>query len=228
MGVLHDASYAGDVSKIHLALQAGEGVDSKDLRRFTALSRGGGGQEGVLEAGAATPRQDGATALMCASAMGHPFAIQALLEAGAVVDSKDNHGDTALMCAGANGQESAIRLLLDAGAAVASKNNNGETALRWASVKGHAGAIRALLEAGALVDSADHLGGTALSHASADGHVDAVHVLLEAGATVDAPDNEGITALVSHRDRFNDNNDITNKNNTLILLRPLIPPTDVR
>jgi hypothetical protein len=30
MGVLHDASYAGDLSQIRLAVQAGAEVDSKD------------------------------------------------------------------------------------------------------------------------------------------------------------------------------------------------------
>ena len=73
MGVLHTASYAGDLSKIRLGLEAVD-VDSKDVH--------------------------GVTALMYASGGGQQPAIRLLLEAGAAVDSEGNTGETALMRAG--------------------------------------------------------------------------------------------------------------------------------
>ena len=72
MDALHTASYAGNVGKMRLALQAGVDVDSKDAG-------------------------SGDTALMFASAYGHAAATHVLLEAGAAVDLKDNNGNTALL-----------------------------------------------------------------------------------------------------------------------------------
>jgi len=60
MGALHVAAAAGVATAIHLALQAGEEVDSKDDKGYTAL--------------------------MHASWTGHEGAIQVLLTAGAQVD----------------------------------------------------------------------------------------------------------------------------------------------
>jgi len=60
MWALHAASYAGDVSGIRLALQAGEEVDLKDAQGFTPL--------------------------IVACGHGNVAAARALLEAGAAVD----------------------------------------------------------------------------------------------------------------------------------------------
>ena len=170
MGGLHDASYAGDVSKLRLALQTGEEVDSKDNRGWTAL--------------------------LCASAMGNDSAMRVLLTARAAVNSHANTGVTALMCAGAMGHDNALRMLLEAGAAVDLKCNNDATALLLASTNGHEGAVQALLAAKAAVDFKSNSGRTALSCASRHGHWGTILVLLEAGAEVDATDESGASALV--------------------------------
>ena len=69
---LHDASSAGNVGKMRLALQAGVDVDSNVVG-------------------------SGTTAPMIACVGGHEAAARVLLEAGAVVDSKVHGGGTALM-----------------------------------------------------------------------------------------------------------------------------------
>jgi len=170
MGVLHAASKAGSVGEIHLALQAGEEVDSKDAH--------------------------GVTALMYTCCAGHATASRVLLEAGAVVDLKDARGHTALMSACSYGYMAVTRLLLEGEAAVDLKNNFGDTALMRASSYGHEGAVRVLLDAGAAVDLKDRYDMTALMLASKNGHEGVVHALLEVGAAVDSKSDDDKTALV--------------------------------
>jgi len=194
------------VSKICLALQAGEEVDAKDalnVRNVTGLMYASeNGHEGavraLLEAGAAVDSKDTAwsTALMWASKDGHEGTVRVLIEAGAALDSKDMRHFTALMWASGNGHEGAVRVLLEAGAAVDSKSENQSTTLMYASSQGHEGAVLALLEAGAAVDSKNNDWSTALMWASESGHEGTMRVLLEARAAVDSKDNVGSTALV--------------------------------
>ena len=137
MEALHAASLVGDVSKIHLALQTGVEVDSKNAQ--------------------------GATCLMLASAAGYVDAsqvvvddqaawlesTQVLLEAGAAVNLRDPGGRTALIWASAIGQEGSVRVLLEAGAVVDAADENRTSALMHASQNGRADAVRVLTEAGA-------------------------------------------------------------------------------
>ena len=90
---------------------------------------------------------------------------EALLEAGAEVDAKDNDGATALMEAARRGHAAAIAALLAAGAEVEAKYNEGATALMLAAQGGHAAAIAALVAAGAEVEAKDDNGMTALMFA---------------------------------------------------------------
>ena len=124
MDALHAASFAGDVGKLPLALQAGVDVDSTDAG-------------------------SGATALMAACAGGHEAAARLLLEAGAAADWKGTNGETALMVASQHGHEGTVRVLLEVGAAVESKANDGWTALAFAIRRGHLDVARVILETGA-------------------------------------------------------------------------------
>jgi len=204
MGVLHTATRAGDLSKIRLALQAGEEVDGDEHGEYgltaLALASSDGNEDAVrvlLEAGAAVDSKDTvwSTAWMWASKDGHEETVRVLIEAGAAVDSKDMSHFTALMWASLNGHEGVVRVLLEAGAAVDSKHENQSTTLMFASLHGHEGAVLALLEAGAAVDSKNNDWSTALMWASEYGREGTMRVLLEAGAAVDSKDNVGSTAL---------------------------------
>jgi len=170
-GGLRAASYAGDLRKIRLALQAGEDVDSKDA--------------------------GGTTALMHASAIGCEGAMQVLLAAGAAVELKNNNGRSSLMLASATGREGAMQVLLAADADVGCKDNNGRTALMVASANGHEEAVLLLLESGAAVDWKDHADTTALVYANQRGHTLVVQVLLEAGAMDDSMNEHERMALMS-------------------------------
>jgi len=123
--------------------------------------------------------------------------MQALLEAGAAVDSKNKDAMPALMVAAQYGQVGAMRVLLEAGAAVDSKSNDAMTALMVAACEGEAEAMRVLLAAGAEVDLKNNHGQTALLVAAKCGQAAAVRLLLGAGAAANAPGQSGVTALAA-------------------------------
>ena len=101
---------------------------------------------------------------MFACDKGHRECAQALIDAGAAVDTStvSNYGNTALMYACASGHQECAQALIVAGAAVDKVNNNGITALMWACVPGHHECARALIDAGAALDSLNNAGKTAL------------------------------------------------------------------
>ena len=59
---------------------------------------------------------DGGTALIVATWLGHTDTVQVLLAQGADVDAKDNRGGTALMAAKREGHKEIVRILKEAGA----------------------------------------------------------------------------------------------------------------
>lgn len=96
--------------------------------------------------------------------------IKALREAGALIDTKNEHGYTALMLASAGGHLDIVKGLLEAGAQVNLRNESigGNTALIRASVGDHPEVVRELLAAGAQVDIKNKEGQTALNLATND------------------------------------------------------------
>ena len=127
--------------------------------------------------------RDSYTALMQAAETGQLALVQALLEAGAAVDSQsDYNGYTALMSAAETGRLDIVQALLEAGAALDFQNSRGYTALIFSASRGHLNIVQALLEAGAAVDLQHSDGCTALMQAARNGHLNIVQALLEAGA----------------------------------------------
>jgi ankyrin repeat protein len=93
---------------------------------------------------------EGDTALHLAARSDKPEAIRILIELGAKVNAKDNHGSTALMVAAANNaSESTIDLLLDLGADINAQDKAGGTALTAAAFCGKEKAVAQLLKRGA-------------------------------------------------------------------------------
>lgn len=108
------------------------------------------------------------TTLCEACRLGHVEVIQALLAAGADVNS-----------AGSSHDQSTDTIAPD----MTIRVKRDHTPLYWASECGHAGAVRALLEAGADVNAACAVTrATALTAACAAGHAAVVELLLEHGA----------------------------------------------
>jgi ankyrin repeat protein len=86
----------------------------------------------------AGPRNpDRNSALIVAAARGEPSIVQALLDAGAQVDSQNNNGDTAILFAAAEGHTSIVQLLLSSGADWTIKNLDGYTPKAAADLNGH-------------------------------------------------------------------------------------------
>ncbi|KAG0755193.1 hypothetical protein G6F62_009485 [Rhizopus arrhizus] len=71
--------------------------------------------------------EDGTTPLIYAACFGKFEIAQALLTAGAKIDSQDSHGWTALMWATTNNHESLVKLLLEHGASSQTKSAKGRT-----------------------------------------------------------------------------------------------------
>jgi len=117
------------------------------------------------------------TELLLAAEAGDVEAVQALLAAGAPVDSASAGGDTPLMRATSKGRLEVVRLLLTAGADVNARRADGMTPLIYAAFFGHTEVARCLVGSGADVDASDRLGMRALDWAKSKGAMDTVEVL---------------------------------------------------
>ena len=149
----------------------------------------------------ATENANIADDLMRASKEGHIEIVQALLDKGVSVNTKQNNGYTALMAASGEGHKEIVQLLLAKGAdinemAPALVGGMDITALMMASMHGHREVVQALLAKGADVNAKMANDYTALMAASEQGHIEIVQLLLSKGAEVNAKDRDGKTALM--------------------------------
>jgi ankyrin repeat protein len=123
-----------------------------------------------------------------------------LVEHGASVDARNQHGETPLHLAAERNYSSFVSSLLNLGADVGAQDNNAMTPLHSASrgpmpVLEFCTAFQLLLEHGASVDARNKDGRTPLHLAVESGRLTYVSLLLEFGADVDAQDNDGMTSL---------------------------------
>jgi ankyrin repeat protein len=137
------------------------------------------------------------TALVAATKANHIDAAQALIEAGADVNAKDDIQDSAYLYAGARGHDEILRLTLENGADLASTNRFGGTALIPASERGLLPTVEILLEAGVDPNHVNNLNWTALHEAIVLGdgssrYVEVVRALLDGGADIGIPDGDGV------------------------------------
>ena len=106
--------------------------------------------------------------------------VRSLLDAGADIDSLDDHGQTALMNAAYRGDDSLVRVLVDHGANLDHTAKYRLTALMLAVINGHKETVRMLVEAGAntkLKGSTGHFERTPLEYATEFGNDDMVNIL---------------------------------------------------
>jgi len=107
--------------------------------------------QNLLEQGTDVNAKDdnGVTALMMASVMGHVEVVKRLLDKGADVSAKDNDGVTALTGTSFEGHFDVAKLLVEKGADVNIKSKDGDTALMAGSAKGHTKIVELLKAHGA-------------------------------------------------------------------------------
>jgi ankyrin repeat protein len=84
-----------------------------------------------------------------AAERGDAAALQAMLKAGAAVNSCDRYGQTALMLAARHGHLEAVRVLLAAGADLDHTAKYRLSALMIATINGHKAVVQQLVQAGA-------------------------------------------------------------------------------
>jgi ankyrin repeat protein len=112
--------------------------------------------------------------------------VRSLLEEGADINAKDQHGQTALMNAAHAGQVELVRLLIENGADLNVTAKHNLSALMLSLITHHVEVARLLIEAGADVNirgSKNFYGTSALFLAEAGGHAEIVALLKQKGAT---------------------------------------------
>jgi ankyrin repeat protein len=122
--------------------------------------------------------------------------VQALLEQGASVNSRDRNGDTPLNLAAAKGNAEMVAVLLKAGADVNLANVAGVTPLMGAGLAANEGIFRALMAAGAQAAPLDRVHKNAATYAAASGCTGCLSELVKAGVQVNARLENDLTLLM--------------------------------
>jgi ankyrin repeat protein len=195
---LFHAAEKGNLPRVKALLAAGADVNAKMKAdpnpRTSPVLRDEFGNAKPNAALNASRYQDGATALILASANGRLEVVRALLDANADVNARNRFSSSALELASWQGHAEVVRALL---AAKADLNSN-PCVLYSASASGNVDVMKLLLDAGADKDG-KNCGGdnTPLISAIEEGSANVVRVLLEAGTDREMRDGDGYTPLIA-------------------------------
>lgn len=140
----------------------------------------------------------GLTILHHAAYADEPWAIDALLKAGADAEAQDNAASTALLVAADQGCACAAEALLAAGANVNFRGGLGGaewSALDLTAAREHLDTMAVVKRYGANVNAQNSRGYTALHHAAFANKAGSIYSLVNAGANVGAVDYVGWSAL---------------------------------
>lgn len=124
------------------------------------------------------------------------LALNALLEQGTDIETRDEHGNNALMLATGNGNLNMVNLLLTKGANINARNNSNDTALIFAASYGYADIVNTFLANHTNIDAQNNDGFTALMLAACFGHTDIVNALIGKNANPNTLNKNGSTALM--------------------------------
>ncbi|PKI34053.1 ankyrin-1-like [Punica granatum] len=154
---LHIAARSGDEHMVRLLLHKGA---NKEIRnRYGKTAYDVAAEHGHVRLFDALKLGD---KLCLAAKKGDVRTIQRLLEGGAAVNGRDQHGWTALHRAAFKGRTEAARVLIDKGAETDSRDEDGYTPLHCAAESGHADVIELLVKKGADTGARTNKGMTAL------------------------------------------------------------------
>ncbi len=148
-----------------------------------------------LEAGAnleARGGKDGLTPLHMAAVSGSPDLVQALVQAGANLEVRDNYGLTPLHGAARYGSPDLVQALVQAGANLEARGGKyGWTPLHVVAASGSPEKVQALVQAGANLEARDDEYGLTPLHVAVSGSPEGVQALLDAGANPGARSKAG-------------------------------------
>ena len=177
---------AGAFVSDHIMVEAA--CDVQDSSQFVLMLLRGHGN--------ANARYNGQSPMNCAAKKCHDKEVDALMRAGAYINTEDRQGFTPLLNALAGGCDSLADAFIQHGADINVQTQTGENALQIACNKCMANAADALLKKGIPVDHKDNQGFTALDSAVQHGCVPIASSLLKNPFTnVDEVDQFGQTAL---------------------------------
>jgi uncharacterized protein len=120
----------------------------------------------------------------------------ALLEQGAMVNSRDRNGDSPLNMAATKGNLAMVNVLLNARADVNLGNLSGVTPLMGAAFSGNVEIVRKLLAAGAKIEPLDRVKKNAATYAAGNGCSGCLLELIRAGTAVNAALENDLTLLM--------------------------------
>ena len=153
-----------------------------------------------------------------AASKGDLAGVQAELDKGVDVDTKDDNGLTPLQWAALEGHKEIVELLIDTGANVNAWSKYG-TPLHYAASGGYKEIVELLIAKGADVNVKDVRGETALQKAASGGHKGIAELLIANGAKVNAKDELGETPLDWTRPLKDDSHEVkANKKETADLI----------
>ncbi|XP_027359508.1 ankyrin-1-like [Abrus precatorius] len=135
--------------------------------------------------------------LCIASRKGEVRSIQKLLENGAGINGRDQHGWTALHRASFKGRVDAVKVLVERGVDVDAKDEEGYTALHCAVESGHADVTELLVKKGADVEARTSKGVSVLQIAESLHYVGITRILVNGGACRDNNVDHVPSALVA-------------------------------
>lgn len=204
---LHEAAQRGDLEDMKRILALGVDVNAPDgdgikIRRWSAITANLAAETGAravsqlwtskrAEVGAMASTGD--RPLHRAAYGDQPESVAFLVENGAQVDARNEHGWTALHWAALCGNTRVAKALLAAGADPSARDQDDTTPLHMAAEAGHLDVAKALVLFNAEVNASDKHGITPLHWATLDGQRQMVNFLLARGAKVNARDDCGRT-----------------------------------
>ncbi|KAJ4829038.1 hypothetical protein Tsubulata_039590 [Turnera subulata] len=177
---LHIAAGMGDESMVKLLLQKGANKDIRNRNGKTAYDVAAEyGHTRLFD-----PLKLG-DSLCIAARKGEVRTVNRLIENGAAINGRDQHGWTALHRAAFKGKIEVVRILIDKGIDIDAKDEDGYTALHCAVESGHADVIELLVKKGADVEARTNKGVTALQIAESLHYAGIIRVLMHGGAAKD-------------------------------------------
>ncbi|XP_044497967.1 protein VAPYRIN-like [Mangifera indica] len=181
---VHVAAGLGDEQMVKLLLQKGANKDIRNKSGKTAYDVAA--EYGHTRLFDALKLGD---SLCVAARKGEMRTIQRLIENGAVINGKDQHGWTALHRASFKGKIEVVRMLIDKGIDIDAKDEDGYTALHCAVESGNTDVSELLVKKGADIEARTSKGVTPLQIAESFHYAGITRILIHGGATKDGNQN---------------------------------------